>query len=190
MYKQGVLTCLLCKLILLEENLQEKCTTTKQSVIWHLSFAPTISTWQIPSLSMVQVGDGTICMPVWSQFSIISGHTSFISTVCTTASKNSCFTSVKLIVVCLPWDVWLFFGQILFCEKRLYPVSYSIYPFTAKGAIWRPEVITHMGICLAFVNKYFFDSKQSMCLFWNRHTHRVTITRITGAFADYCAFVM
>ena len=28
-----------------------------------------------------------------------------------------------------------------------------------------------------------------MRLFWKRHTHRVTITRITSAFADYCAFV-
>ena len=40
-----------------------------------------------------------------------------------------------------------------------------INPFTAKDAIWRPEVITHMVICSTFANKYFYVSKHSMCLF-------------------------
>ena len=31
-----------------------------------------------------------------------------------------------------------------------YPVSF-INPFTAKDAIWCPEVITHMGICLTSI---------------------------------------
>ena len=38
-------------------------------------------------------------------------------------------------------------------------------PFTAKDAIWRLEVITHMAICLTFANKYFYVSQHSMRLF-------------------------
>ena len=62
-------------------------------------------------------------------------------------------------------------------------------PFTAVDAIWRLEFITHADICLTFADKYFYASQHSMLLFWNRHAHRVAVTRITGAFADYCAFV-
>ena len=43
--------------------------------------------------------------------------------------------------------------------------SFSLDPFTAKDAIWRPEVITHTAICLTFVDKYFYVSQYSMCLF-------------------------
>ena len=62
-------------------------------------------------------------------------------------------------------------------------------PFTTVDAIWRPEVITHMAICLTFADKYFYMSQHSMCLLLNQHAHRFTVTRITGDFVDYCAFV-
>ena len=41
----------------------------------------------------------------------------------------------------------------------------EVNPFTAKDAIWRPQVITHTAICLTFANKYFYVSQHSMRLF-------------------------
>ena len=42
---------------------------------------------------------------------------------------------------------------------------YFVNPFTAKDAIWRPQVITHTAIGLTFANKYFYVSQHSMRLF-------------------------
>ena len=50
--------------------------------------------------------------------------------------------------------------QVVYCL-----VLKNVNPFTAKDAIWRPEVITHTAICLTFANKYFYVSQHSMCLF-------------------------
>ena len=47
-------------------------------------------------------------IPVWSQFNISSGHTSSISTVSTTSSKNFCFTSAKSVAVYFLCDVVTF----------------------------------------------------------------------------------
>ena len=52
------------------------------------------------------------------------------------------------------------------------------------------EVITHVALCLTSADKYCYTPQYSMRLFCNQHAHRVTFTRITGAFADYCTFVM
>ena len=92
--------------------LQINCTGRKSpssvqqniAVIRCLSLTPTISIWLNPSLSIVQVEDGTIWIPVWSQFTISSSHTSSISTVSTIASKNCHFSSAKLVTSYLLWD--------------------------------------------------------------------------------------
>ena len=56
--------------------------------------------------------------------------------------------------------------MIMLKTSKTYPVGYlCINPFTTVDAIWHLEVITHMAICLAFVDKYFYMSQHSMHLF-------------------------
>ena len=52
-------------------------------------------------------------------------------------------------------------------EREMFDQSvYLVNPFTAKDAIWRPQVITRTAICLTFANKYFYVSQHSMRLFF------------------------
>ena len=84
---------------------------------------------------------------------------------------------LQLKVIMLKW--WIY---ILLSHNAL------VNPFMAITATLWFEVITHAVIWLTFVDKYFYMSQHSMCLFSNQHANRITVTRITGAFADYCMF--
>ena len=84
-----------------------------------------ISMWLAPSLAMVQVEDGIILMPVWSQFIINSVHTSSISILSITASRN-----------CTSYCIFALrggnFSQKKFhkLKQRVCPVPYNIDMFT------------------------------------------------------------
>ena len=71
------------------------------AVIRPLLLTPAISTPFEPLASIVQVLDGTILTPIWSQLSINSTGISSISTVVTTSTRNCCFSCAKLAVECL-----------------------------------------------------------------------------------------
>ena len=90
------------------------------AVVWRLSLTPTISTWFVPFCSIVHAKDGTILIPVWSQFRISSAGISSIVTVAITSARNAFFSTAKstgacllLAVVAFLWTNFIHFNSTL-----------------------------------------------------------------------------
>ena len=100
------------------------------AVIWHLSLVPTTSTLFAPRFSIDHVVEGTIFIPVWSQFNINSGGISSIWTVVITSWRNAFFTWEKFFTACLLLDVVGFLGtkSILLKRERAQCLFNSILP--------------------------------------------------------------
>ena len=97
-------------------------------VVSHLSFTPTTSTHLTPCLFIVHVEEGTILIPVWSQFRMSSGGFCYMTTLVTTWSRKSLLNRVKFChVLQLLADIdWLSLDKMHITKQRISPLSDQI----------------------------------------------------------------